>query len=199
MSLESIGVLAEHERLRARARGDQRASSVPLVGLGVLVAGSLPFDGMASGSGRLLYWLIATPLLLVGTWWWQRRASIRTGQTRPRQGYLMGAGVVLAAFVLVFPLLFLFPVTAPCAVLLVMALVRRNWYLASWSVVLGFLGALVQLGFFDNRLYDLNLWWRDYRQPESGGYFAQAATISHVGLVLLILGVALHARYREQR
>lgn len=199
MSLESRGLLAEQEKLRARARGDQRASSVPLVGLGVLVAGSLPFEGVASGFGRHLYWLIATPLLLVGTWWWQRRASMRTGQTRPRQGYLMGAGAALASFVLVFPLLFLFPVAAPCAVLLVLALVRRNWYLAGWSAVIGFLGALVQLGFFANRLYDLNLWWTDYRQSESGGYFAQAATISHLGLVLLIFGVALYALRREQR
>ncbi|MDF2144309.1 hypothetical protein [Knoellia sp. p5-6-4] len=196
MSLEEIGLLSEQDRLRARARGDQHLSSVPLIGLAVLVAGGAPLAG-SRGSGGVVYWLLATPTLFLALRWWHRRASRATGVGRPERGYGVGAVVVAAALLLVFPLLFLAPVAAASAVLLGLGLAQRNRYLAGWSLLLGVLGALTQLGFFDNRLYELNRWLGDYQAPR-GGFFEGAPVLTHLALAALAAGAGLAALRRER-
>jgi hypothetical protein len=197
MSLEDLGLLAEHERLRARARGDQHIASVPLLGLAVLLAGGAAV-AVPQTPAELLYWLVATPALFLGITWWQRRRSAALGAGRPGRGYQVGAGVAVLLFVLVFPVLFLAPVAAACAVMLVMGLRRRNRYLAGWSAVLGVLGVLTQLGFFDNRLYELNQWLQDYAAPRDG-YFDGAPLVTRLALAATAAAAGLWALRQERR
>jgi hypothetical protein len=197
MSLEEIGLLSEQERLRARARGDQHLSSVPLIGLAVLIAGSAPLAG-SRGLQDLLYWLIATPALFVGLWWWRRSSVRRTGLGRPSAGYGVGAAFVVLVFLLVFPVLFLAPLAAACAVLLVVGLRQRNGYLACWSALLGVMGTLTHLGFFDNRLYELNRWLSDYQAPNEG-WFEGSPVLTRVALAALAGAGGLWALRRERR
>lgn len=197
MSLEDLGLLAEHERLRARARGDQHLSSVPLLGLALLVAGSAVLAATRS-SAELVYWLLATPTLFLGIAWWQRHRSAVLGAGRPGRGYQVGAGFTLVVFLFALPVLFLMPVAAACAVTLVVALRQRNRYLAGWSALLGLLGALTQLGFFDNRLYELNQWLQDYGAPREG-YFDGAPLVTRLALAATAAGAGLWALSRERR
>jgi hypothetical protein len=197
MSLEDLGLLAEHERLRARARGDQHLSSVPLLGLALLVAGSAVLAATRS-SAELVYWLVATPALFLAIAWWQRRRSAALGAGRPGRGYQVGAGFTALVFLFAFPVLFLMPVAAACAVTLVMGLRRRNHYLAGWSAVLGLLGALTQLGFFDNRLYELNQWLQDYAAPREG-YFDGAPLVTRLALAGTAAAAGLWALRQERR
>jgi hypothetical protein len=197
MSLEDLGLLAEHERLRARARGDQHLSSVPLLGLALLVAGSAVLAATRS-SAELVYWLVATPALFLAIAWWQRRRSAALGAGRPGRGYQVGAGFTALVFLFAFPVLFLMPVTAACAVTLVMGLRRRNRYLAGWSAVLGLLGALTQLGFFDNRLYELNQWLQDYAAPREG-FFDTAPLVTRLALAGTAAAAGLWALRQERR
>jgi hypothetical protein len=197
MSLEDLGLLAEHERLRARARGDQHLSSVPLLGLALLVAGSAYLAGTRS-SAELVYWLVATPALFLGIAWWQRRRTATLGVGQPGHGYQVGAGVTVLLFLLAFPVLFLMPVAAACAVTLVMGLRRRNRYLAGWSALLGVLGVLTQLGFFDNRLYELNQWLQDYAAPRDG-YFDGAPAVTRLAWAATAAAAGLWALRQERR
>ena len=197
MSLEEIGLLSEQDRLRARARGDQHLSSVPLLGLALLIAGSAPLAG-SRGLQDLVYWLIATPALFVGLWWWRRRSVRLTGLGRPCAGYAVGAAFVVLAFLLVFPVLFLAPLAAACAVLLVLGLRQRNGYMVGWSALLGVLGTLTQLGFFDNRLYELNRWLQDYRASEEG-WFEGSPVLTRLALAALAAAGGLWALRRERR
>jgi hypothetical protein len=199
MSLESIGLLAESERLRARARGDQHLSSVPLLALAALLAGGAAVSVTGRpGVGGQVYWLVGAPSALLAVWWWQRRSARRVGVGRPGPGYAVGAAVAAALLLLVFPLLFLFPATAVCAVLLVMGAVRRNAYLAGWGLALGVLAAFAQLGFFANRLHELNLWLHDYSHARSG-YFELAQAVSELAVAALALAAGLWALRRERR
>lgn len=61
IAAESGGVLAEVERLRRMARGERRASSVPLLAFGVLTLGYVPLAGQLSLLS-LVYWSVVAPV-----------------------------------------------------------------------------------------------------------------------------------------
>ena len=78
-----------------------------------------------------------------------------------------------------------------------MAVQQRNGYLARWSVVLGVVGSLANLGFWDNRLYELNNWLHDY-QAAREGYFEHAGTLC-LGLLAVLSAYAAARAARGER
>ena len=194
-SLEISGLVAEQDRLRARARGQRRQSSVPLVGLASLVTGAAAIRLV--GGDQVVdapYWLVAGPLMLLVVRAWHGRNERRLGIGRGPGSYGWAAVVTT---VLMVPAILLVPMAAVCAGLLLVALQQRNGYLARWSVVLGVLGSLANLGFWDNRLYELNNWLHDY-QAAREGYFEHAGALS-LGLLAVLSAYAAARAARRER
>ena len=70
-------MLPDFDRLRARVRADQRATSGPLLAFGALIVGYAALGGLYAGQlhaagrhlGLLVYWPLATAAGLVALWW----------------------------------------------------------------------------------------------------------------------------------
>ena len=109
-----------------------------------------------------------------------------------------GAAVVLA--LVLVPFLWIAPLPAVAAGLVVIAILQRNAYLASWAAAFGVLGALEQFLVLSNRLYDLAEWRGWFTEPRDYGIvddLGQPVVYGALGLMLLVAGlVALH---REDR
>lgn len=194
-SLEISGLVAEQERLRARARGQRRQSSAPLLGLASLVTGAAAISLVAGDQVvDAPYWLVAGPLVLLVVRAWHARNERRLGIGRGPGSYGWAAALTT---VLMVPAVLLVPMAAVCAGLLLVAVQQRNGYLARWSVVLGALGSLANLGFWDNRLYELNNWLHGY-QAAREGYFEHAGTLSLGLLAVLSAYAAARAAHRER-
>jgi hypothetical protein len=196
---DARALLDDTERLRRRARGDRRPSSVPL-----LVFASLTLFGAPLAIAQLwplgeYYWLVAGPagFLLVG--WWYRRQQVRSGVGQGRGSWAIAGVSVLLALVLL-PILWISPLPAVAAGLLAIAVLQRNAYLAVWAVLFGILGTLEQFFVLSNRLYDLAQWRGWFPEPRDYGIvddLGQPIVYGALGVLLLVAGlVALH---REDR
>lgn len=191
---DARGLLGEVEGLRGRARADQQMSSVPLFVFGVLV---VAFGFVAEGGpgGSTGYWLVAGPLGLALVAWWHRRHARQVGAGPGRGPYVTTAVALLVLFLVVLPLLFLAPMPAVALMLLIVAGRQGNGYLAGWAVVLGVVGGLENLSFFNNRLYDLaqSLGWF----ASQDGWFPGASVIVYGLLGAAMIGAGWRARRAE--
>ena len=190
------GLLGEADRLKARARADQRRSSVPLLVFGALVVGYGPVSASTPGLPGL-YWLVAGPGALATIWWWRGRHARRIGAGPGRGPYGRTAVALALVLFVALPVLFLLPTAAVALMLLIVAWRQHNGYLAGGAVVLGVVGGLEDLAFFDNRLYDLARLLGLFAEQE--GYFRGAPVIVYglLGLALVLAG--LRARRLESR
>jgi hypothetical protein len=194
-ALEPSQAWSEAHRLSGRARGDRRASSVPLLAFGLLTIVSAPLMNTFS-LWRLFYWVIAGPAGLVFIAWYYRRRRIRTGTGSGRGSYARAALLLLGSFVLLIPLLVV-PLPAVAAVLAVLAVRQRNAYLGLCAVCFGLVGALETFGVFDNLLYKAahRLGWFT---PHSG-YFNGAPVLIYARVGVLMVGAGLLALQYERR
>lgn len=196
IAAESGGVLAEVERLRRMARGERRASSVPLLAFGVLTLGYVPLAGQLSLLS-LVYWSVIAPVGFLLVAWWYRRRLVRVGVGAGDAPYAKTGWILLAAFALVLPLTAVqLPVIG--IALLVLAVRQRNAYLGAFAVLFAVIGVLGTFtATLENLLYRAayGLGWF---QPQSG-YFDGAPTIITAAAGLLLLAGGLAAMRRERR
>ena len=184
----SNDALDEVMRLQKRAWADRRPSSVPLIVFGSLVILYAPLINGGGFGPRFLYWLIAGPVgfFLCAAWYRHRRTV--TGVGAGRGNYLTTGVVVLAAFVLVIPLLIMALPTIGLA-LFVIAFMQRNTYLAVCAIFFAVVGFFATILTFDNLLYRAAYHLGFYRA--SDGYFSGASAVVYVvwGVLMLIAGL----------
>lgn len=148
-------LVPELDRLRARVRADQRATSAPLVVFGVLILLYPVLDGPLTGplaaGGRhvalLAYWPVATAVGLVALWFAARHRARRDGVGAGRRDYGHATRRYLIALLLIvllmLPVLFVgvfAPLVWPAAVLAALAWWRHDTQLGRWAAVTGVLG-----------------------------------------------------------
>jgi hypothetical protein len=168
---------------RRRARGDRRATSIPLLAFGAATVVDAGLRSAHPSLGLLGDFLFApVGFVLVALYYRHREKATGVGG-RPLP-YVIAAVVTLVAL----PLLALFGGYAVAGVaLVVIAVQQRNLYLAGWALVFGVGGSLEVFAIFSNRLYDVF------------GYFAWAPSLVYATLGLLLMGAGLYARRGESR
>lgn len=179
-------LLDELAGLRARARRDRRATSTPLLVLGTvtLVAAFLP-----AGAVRLpgsYFWMLAGPLVFGVVAGVFRHREHRSGVGSPTRHYRITAILLLAVFLVLFPLVATFG-AAMGAVglgLLVLAAAQRDLVLATIAVVYGAVGVLQSLYIVSNAVWHV-----------SGATVSDGAVIVVLGTTIMAVGGA--ARVRE--
>lgn len=188
--------LLDLQNLKKRARAGNRSSSIPLLVFGLLTLVGAPLLTSDVSNWRLFYWVIAGPIGFFCIAWSYRRRLMTTGVGHGRGSYLMAglllvvcAGFVIGAWVADY--------IAIGAVLLVLAILQRNVYLATCAIVFAILGTLERIYVFNNLLYRIANWIGIFRQND--GYFQNASTIVYGLIGLLMVGAGVVARIRESR
>ncbi len=215
-SFEARALVAEAQRLRERARADQRLAFDPLIAFGIVVFGGgvirfleTPRFGPGDVNGDVgvsfgwydagqLYWLVVPPLALVLLAVIHRSRARQLGVQPIAAGALgwITAGVLIVSIVLFLP----FPhESLPLALgLIALAVVRRDWYLGWWMAGLGVISLLLDTGFWNNRLYELIRWRHEY-QDTNYGYVEWADLATTAAFVVLVGGAAWGAWRRAHR
>jgi hypothetical protein len=184
------------QRLSARARGDRRPSSVPLLVFGLLILASAPLMNDPLSLWRLAFWVIAGPVGFLLVAWWYRRRRLRAGVGSGRGSYARMALLVLASFLLALPL-WVVPLPAVAAGLAILGVRQRNAYLTVCAAGLGVAGGLEAFGVFDNMLYRAAFGVGLFRPHY--GYFDGAPGIVFGLIGMLMLGAGTFALWRERR
>ncbi|MEU6080485.1 hypothetical protein [Streptomyces sp. NPDC047108] len=122
---DTRGLLDQAEELRKRARADRRASSVPLIALGVIILLSAPFT-YGAGVDEVLYWYVAAPLGFVAIALWYRRRRTRTGVGSGRGAYGVAALCLVPGTLLAYLALAYWYVAAPLGFVAVALWYRRR-------------------------------------------------------------------------
>ena len=178
-------LIADVDRVRQRARGDRRATSVPLITFGALML----VDSVArtvTTASRTWLWLVLAPAGLAFIAWYYRRQEARTGVgARARPYWIVALAILGVLTVLPFLVVLGIAPALPGLGLLAIAIYQRNRYLGAWAVVYGLVAFLEEIHFFSNRLSDV------------GGYFSWSSSLvlGLLGLALIVAG--LRARQRE--
>ena len=176
-------LIADVDDVRLRARGDRRATSVPLITFGTLTVVDAAARTVTDPRGL---WLVLAPAGLVFVAWYYRRQEARTGVGTKSRPYWI---VALAMFgvLTVLPFLVVLGITPALAGLglLAVAIHQRNRYLGAWAVIYGLVAFLEGIHFFSNRLSDM------------GGYFSWSSSLVLGLLGLAVIAAGLRARQKE--
>lgn len=191
--------LPDFDRLRARVRGDQRATSSPMLVFGALIVLYAAIIGLYSGrlepGGRhlalLLYWPVATAIGLLTLRWSARRRAARDGVGEGRHPYRTAVRAYAVALVLIvvlfLPVLFIgvfTPLVWPAAVLGALAAWQRDRLLGGWAIGIGVLGGAESWYVLAHRDLGAPWWWL---QPVLHGA---------LGLALVAAGLVVARRER---
>jgi hypothetical protein len=177
--------------LRRRARGDRRATSVPLFVFGAITLLDALLKSVLDPIGNVLLLLLAPAGFAVVALSYRRRELTKGvgGRTRP---YTIAAVVTLVTL----PVVLLFGTYELVGLgLLVIALTQRNWYLGAWAVVYGVVGGLEALGAVSNRLYGAAEALGFARARD--GYFSWSSSLVYATLGVALIGAGLYARRKE--
>lgn len=192
-------LLPDLDRLRARVRADQRATSAPMLAFGTLILGYAVLGGLYAGrmsaGGRhstlLLYWPLATILGLVVLWRSARRRAGQAGVGEGRRSYRSATRGYLIALVLIvvlgLPILFIgvfTPMVWPAAVLVALACWQRNRLLGAWAAGIGVVGGAESGYVIANHGLSSAWWW------------LQPVVYTALGLALVVAGVVIGRRER---
>jgi hypothetical protein len=192
-------LLPDLDRLRARVRADQRATSAPMLAFGALIVGYAPIGGLFAGQlhaeGRhltvLLYWPLATTVGLVALWWSARRRAGQDGVGEGRRTYRSAIRAYLIALVLIvvlcIPVLFIgvfTPMIWPAAVLAAVASWQRNRLLGTWAAAIGAAGGLESVYVIVNQGLSSGWWW------------LQPVVYAALGLAMVAGGLVIGRRER---
>lgn len=192
-------LLPDLDRLRARVRADQRATSAPLLVFGALIVAYAAIGGIYAGQlhaeGRhltlLVFWPLATTIGLVALWWSARRRAAQDGVGEGQRTYRSATRAYLLALVLILvlflPVLFIgvfTPLIWPAAVLVAVASWQRNRLLGTWGAAVGVVGGAEGLVVMANQ--DLGPVW-GWLQP-----------VVYVALGLALVAGGLVIRRRER-
>jgi hypothetical protein len=192
-------LLPDLDRLRARVRADQRATSAPMLAFGALIVGYAPIGGLFAGQlhaeGRhltvLLYWPLATTVGLVALWWSARRRAGQDGVGEGRRTYRSAIRAYLIALVLIvvlcIPVLFIgvfTPMVWPAAVLAAVASWQRNRLLGTWAAAIGVVGGLESVYVIVNQGLSSGWWW------------LQPVVYAALGLAMVAGGLVIGRRER---
>jgi hypothetical protein len=193
-------VLPDLDRLRARVRADQRATSAPMLAFGALIVGYAPIGGLYAGQlhaeGRhltvLLYWPLATTVGLVALWWSAHRRAGQDGVGEGRRTYRRATRAYLVALVLIvvlcLPVLFIgvfTPMIWPAAVLAAVASWQRNRLLGTWAAAIGAAGGAESVYVIANQGLSAGWWW------------LQPVVYTALGLALIAGGLVIGRRERS--
>jgi hypothetical protein len=196
---DSHQLLPELDRLRARVRADQRATSAPMLAFGALIVAYAAIGGLYAGQlhaeGRhltlLLYWPLATTIGLVALWWSARRRAGQDGVGEGRHTYRSATGGYLVALVLIvvlcIPVLFIgvfTPMIWPAAVFAVVATWQRNRLLGTWAAAIGVAGGAESVYVVANQGLSPAWWW------------LQPVVYTALGLALVAGGLVIGRRER---
>jgi hypothetical protein len=192
-------LLPDLDRLRARVRAGQRATSAPMLAFGALIVGYAAIGGGYAGhldaEGRhlilLLYWPLATIVGLAGLWWAARRRAGQDGVGEGRRTYRSATRGYLVALVLIvvlfIPVLFIgvfTPMVWPAAVLATLASWQRNRHLGTWAVAIGMAGGAEGVYVIANQGLGPTWWW------------LQPVVYTALGLALVAGGLVIGRRER---
>lgn len=193
---EPSQLLPDLDRLRARVRADQRATSAPMLAFGALmIVGYAAIGGLYAGQlhagGRhltlLIYWPLATAVGLVALWWSARRRAGQDGVGEGRRTYRSATRAYLVALLLIvvlfLPVLFIgvfTPMIWPAAVLAAVAAWQRNRLLGIWAAAIGVESVYV----IANQGLGSGWWW------------LQPVVYTALGLALLAAGLVIGRRER---
>jgi intracellular septation protein A len=174
-------MLGDVGAVQRRAKGDRRATSVPLIVFGSITLIAAVIEPMVDWAGTLALFLLA-PVGFLSVALIYRRREIAFGLGGRERAYTVAAistllllsilGLALGSYALVG------------IALIVIAMLQRNLQLAIWALVFGVVGGLEHLSLISNRLYSLADSLGIYRSND--GYFSWSSS-----LVFGILGLAL--------
>jgi hypothetical protein len=194
-SISAHELLNDVGHVRQRARGDRRATSVPLIIFGALALVDALLRALAGPIGNIVLLLLAPASFAVIALHYRRR-EIATGVGSRAQTYAVAAVATVVAFLLFLTVLLLLGMYVVVGVgLLVIALTQGNFYLGVWAVVYGVVGGLEGLSLISNRLYGAANGLGLFRT--SDGYFSWSSSLIYGTLGLMLIGAGLYARRRE--
>ncbi|MGW0735536.1 hypothetical protein [Streptomyces sp. NPDC002851] len=181
------------DALCERARGDRRASSVPLLTFGAVFLLSAPFQYVPFGPlwrQGYLYWWVAGALGFAVVALWYRRRRIRFGVGSGRGAY--GAGALAVALLLILALpasLIGGPPVLIALVLAALAVPQRNTYLAVCATALGIAAAMESSYLLSGKLNTIAE--QIIGPPSHGGqiYEVQPLIYALMGLAVLTAGL----------
>jgi hypothetical protein len=192
-------LLPDLDRLRARVRADQRATSAPMLVFGALIVGYAAIGGLYAGQLHagsrhltlLAYWPLATAVGLVALWWSARRRAGQDGVGEGRHTYRSATRAYLIALVLIvvlfLPVLFIgvfTPMIWPAAVLAAVAAWQRNRLLGTWAAAIGVAGAAESVLVIASQGLSPAWWW------------LQPAVYTALGMALVAGGLVIGRRER---
>ena len=192
-------LLPDLDRLRARVRADQRATSAPMLVFGALIVAYAAIGGLYAGQlhagGRhltlLVYWPLATMVGLVALWWSARRRAGQDGVGEGQRTYRSATRAYLVALALILvlflPVLFVgvfIPLIWPAAVLVVIAAWQRNRLLGTWGAAIGLVGGAEGTLVLANPDLGPAWWW------------LQPVVYTALGLALVAGGLVIRRRER---
>jgi hypothetical protein len=196
MDAMAVGdVLVDVEHTQKRARGDRRATSVPLIVFGALTLVDALIRSLSDPTANALALLLA-PIGFAAIALYYRRREIVVGVGSKPRPYAVAALVVVLGAVLLVSVLLVFGVYAVVGLgLLAIAVGQRNLALGVCAIVYGVVGALEGLSLISNRLYAAADWFGLFRG--SDGYFSWSPSLVYGVLGALLIGAGLLARKHE--
>jgi len=174
-------MLGDVGAVQRQAKGDRRATSVPLIVFGLITLIAAVIEPMVDWAGTPALFLLA-PVGFLSVALIYRRREITFGLGGRERAYTVAA----ISMLLLLPILGLALGSYALVgiALIVIAMLQRNLQLAIWALVFGVVGGLEHLSLISNRLYSVADSLSIYRSND--GYFSWSSS-----LVFGILGLAL--------
>ena len=174
-------MLGDVGAVQRQAKGDRRATSVPLIVFGLITLIAAVIEPMVDWAGTPALFLLA-PVGFLSVALIYRRREITFGLGGRERAYTVAA----ISMLLLLPILGLALGSYALVgiALIIIAMLQRNLQLAIWALVFGVVGGLEHLSLISNRLYSVADSLSIYRSND--GYFSWSSS-----LVFGILGLAL--------
>jgi len=191
----ALGLLDDMRHVKQQARGDRRATSVPLLVFGALAALDAALQLiMHSRTNASLVLLAPAGFAAIALYY--RRHEIAVGVGSWTRSYAIAAVATVAVFLLTVSIFLLFGFYVAAGIgLLAIAVRQRNLYLGVWAGIYGVVGALEGLSLISNRLYTAADAFGLFRARQ--GYFSWSHSAVYGALGLMLIGAGLYARRQE--
>ncbi|MDX2565385.1 hypothetical protein PV371_38220 [Streptomyces sp. TX20-6-3] len=196
MTEDERTTLTEVERLRRKARGDRRPTSVPLSILGVVtLLGAVSAHVFGHTTAGMVFWMAAGPMCFLAVAAYYRLQSARIGAGAGHSWYLW-TGLLVIPLTVLAPFWGFGGVTVMAFTLTWLAVIQRNTILTICAISFGVVGTLEDWMVFETFIFpkvaSLASW-----NPSGASYSDGISTLVYGILGSSLIAASLVARRRE--